>query len=100
MAGVMQIDAINAANHTDFIARCPSSISTGSTVEQWGRERENWVRLGTTPYGMKPMRRSERSHARPVTRRVLLAILAAIALVAADIPGTDSRAAERPLVAG
>src|SRR5712671_1016054 len=49
---------------------------------------------------MKPMRRSEPSHARPVTRRVLLAILAAFALVAADVPGTDSRAAERPPVAG
>src|SRR5258708_8009433 len=52
---------------------------------------------------MKPMRRSERSYARPtgpVTRRVLLAVLAAIALVAADLPGTDSYGAERPPVAG
>jgi gamma-glutamyltranspeptidase/glutathione hydrolase len=48
---------------------------------------------------MKPMPRSERSP-RPVTRRVLLAILAAVALLAADLPGTDSRAAERPPVAG
>ena len=48
---------------------------------------------------MKPMRRSERSDAH-VTRRVLLAILAAVALVAADLPGTDTRAAERPPVAG
>src|SRR6195256_3749076 len=46
------------------------------------------------------MRRSEPSPSSSVTRRVLLAVLAAVALVAADLPGTDSRAAERPPVAG
>src|SRR5258707_14533030 len=52
---------------------------------------------------MNPMRRSERSHSRPtrsVTRRVVLAVLAAVALVVADLPGTDSYGAERPPVAG
>ena len=96
----MQIDATNAANHTDFISLCPLSIAAGATVEQVGRKRENWGRLGPPrhthsskrlePNGMKPMRRSERSdaHSRParsVTRRVLLAVLAAVALVAAPI---------------
>src|SRR6266550_3984306 len=113
MAGVMQIDATNAANHTDFIALCPLSIAAGATVEQVGRKRENWGRLGPPrhthafkrlePNGMTPMHRSERSHARTtrsVTRRVLLAVLAAVALVAADLPGADTRAAERPPVAG
>src|SRR6478736_4373792 len=110
MAGVMQIDATNAAKYTDFIALCPFPIATGSTVEQMGRERENWGKLHAPrhthsskplePNGMTPMRRLEPSHPSPVIRRVLLAILAALALVTADLPGTAGRAAERPPVAG
>jgi hypothetical protein len=35
-----------------------------------------------------------------VTRRVLLTVLAAVALLAADLPSTGTQAAERPPVAG